>query len=159
MACGSISCRPACRQVLPLRKNYDEMTKLLYLFLLLTVCGCATKRVYIPMENLSVRTDTVRAYITRLDTIRERDSVTLVQRGDTVYLTKWLLRERVRERRDTLYRTKTDTVRIRQTVPAAAAPAPGLWQRLKRLASTPVLLLLLLAAGCFLLRRLRRKAC
>lgn len=79
----------------------------------------------------SHRTDTVYAVKTVRDTARVIDSVIVrvTAKGDTVYKTKevWRERERVRWRVDTVYKAavRTDTIRV----PAAAERKGPLWER------------------------------
>lgn len=76
--------------------------------------------------------DTVYAVKTVRDTARVSDSVIVrvTAKGDTVYKTKevWRERERVRWRVDTVYKAavRTDTIRV----PAAADRKVPLWERM-----------------------------
>lgn len=65
-----------------------------------------------------VRTDTVVRTDIRRDTLMVRDSVYVRERGDSVYIYKERIRDRIQTAHDTLWRTRTDTVRdiIRDTV-------------------------------------------
>lgn len=91
--------------------------------------GCKTTR-YVPVE--SVRTeykdrvvavhDTVRDSVLMLNDVYRHDSVSVMLRGDTVYVERWhtLLQssslqnraERSKVAHDTLYVTRTDSVRV-----------------------------------------------
>lgn len=79
----------------------------------------------------SHRTDTVYAVKTVRDTARVSDSVIVrvTAKGDTVYKTKevWRERERVRWRVDTVYKAavRTDTIRV----PVAVERKVPLWKR------------------------------
>ena len=79
----------------------------------------------------SHRVDTVYAVKTVRDTARVSDSVIVrvTAKGDTVYKTKevWRERERVRWRVDTVYKAavRTDTIRV----PVAAERKVPLWER------------------------------
>lgn len=93
------------------------------------MCGCRTTR-YVPVE--SVRTeykgrvvavhDTVRDSVLMLNDVYRHDSISVIQRGDTVYVERWhtLLQssqlrnhaERSKAAHDTLYVTRTDSVRV-----------------------------------------------
>lgn len=79
----------------------------------------------------SHRTDTVYAVKTVRDTARVRDSVIVrvTAKGDTVYKTKevWRERERIRWRVDTVYKAavRTDTIRV----PVAVERKVPLWKR------------------------------
>lgn len=78
--------------------------------------GC-TRQVYVPVESVSVRTDTVYSAKVRVDSVIFRDSVAVIQKGDTVFMTKYRDRYRVREHTDTVYQSATDSVRIEVPVP------------------------------------------
>lgn len=91
--------------------------------------GCKTTR-YVPVE--SVRTEYKDRVVMRHDTVRDsvrvsndvyrHDSVSVMLRGDTVYIERWhtLLQssslqnraERSKAAHDTLYVTRTDSVRV-----------------------------------------------
>lgn len=93
------------------------------------LCGCRTTRC-VPVE--SVRTeykdrvvavhDTVRDSVLMLNDVHRHDSISVIQRGDTVYVDRWhtLLQssqlqnraERSKAAHDTLYVTRTDSVRV-----------------------------------------------
>lgn len=96
---------------------------------LLSVCSCS-KKVYIPMETVSYHTDTVRLTQVRVDSVFMRDSVALVQRGDTVFLTKYRDRFRYRDRIDTVYKATVDTARI--SVPYPVERKLTKWEQTKQ---------------------------
>ena len=93
------------------------------------LCGCRSTR-YVPVER--VRTeykdrvvavhDTVRDSVLMLNYVYRHDSVSVLSRGDTVYVERWhtLLQssslrnraERSKAVHDTLYVTRTDRVRV-----------------------------------------------
>jgi len=126
---------------------------------LISFAGCTTTRkVYVPVENtrVQVRTDTVRLLQLRHDTIRERDSVAMVQRGDTVFLSRTLWRERVHERRDTVYVARRDTVRVTLREPVAVPRELTRWQGIKLKAGGVALALLALLLALGAVRLLRR---
>lgn len=91
------------------------------------MCGCSSKTVYVPVR--SVRIDTVYSANVRVDSVIFRDSVTLMRRGDTVYMTKYRDRFRYSERIDTLYQSATDSVKIR--VPYPVERKLTAWERTK----------------------------
>lgn len=80
------------------------------------LCGC-TRQIYVPVESVSVRTDTVYSAKVRVDSVIFRDSVTVIQRDDTVFLTKYRDRYRVREHTDTVYQSATDSVKVEVPMP------------------------------------------
>lgn len=84
------------------------------LALALTSC---TKTVYVPTEHTVYKTDTVYEAALRIDSVIQRDSVAVVQKGDTVLITRYRDRYKVKERTDTVYKAKTDSVRVREPYP------------------------------------------
>ena len=91
--------------------------------------------------------DTLRLLTTRIDTIR--DSVFLSiesdRRGDTIFKTvqKVVYRDRISLKRDTVYRVKTDTIRVSEHVDVAttttkSAGIPTLFKLLSVIASAAV---------------------
>ena len=78
--------------------------------------GCARK-VYVPTEHIVYSTDTVYEAVLRVDSVIQRDSVAVVQKGDTVLITRYRDRYRVKERTDTVYKAYTDSVRVREPYP------------------------------------------
>ncbi len=90
--------------------------------------GC-TRQVYVPVETVAVRTDTVYAARAAVDSVLLRDSVAVIQRGDTVYVSRWRERWRVRERTDTVYRSVADSVRVE--IPYPVERPLSRWERAK----------------------------
>ena len=83
----------------------------------LMLSGGCTRKVYIPTEHIVYSTDTVYEAVLRVDSVIQRDSVAVVQKGDTVLITRYRDRYRVKERTDTVYKAKTDSVRVREPYP------------------------------------------
>lgn len=83
------------------------MRRLAYILALLLLSGC-TRTIY--QDREVVRHDT--AYVSKfaLDTVIQRDSILVLERGDTVYKTIQKYVYKVKERRDTCYVQRTDTV-------------------------------------------------
>ena len=96
---------------------------------LLCACGSCTRTVYTPVESTTVRTDTLYRAVVRVDTVLQRDSVTVMQRGDTVYHTRYITRYKVRQRVDTVYRSVVDTCRTEVPVPVERPLTR--WQRFR----------------------------
>lgn len=88
--------------------NAMPMARGLFSLLLaaLLLCSCGSIR-FVPVER--VRTDTT--YLTRVrhDSIYVRDSIYVLQKGDTVTKTVYRYRYLYRDRVDTLYKSRTDT--------------------------------------------------
>lgn len=92
--------------------------------------GCSRK-VYVPVENMSHSTDTLTDIRVRSDTFLARDSVILFIRGDTV--SERVVRERIRLRliRDTVRDVRRDTVTVTRIVPRPEKEKPrGLLRRI-----------------------------
>lgn len=99
--------------------------KPLYLFLLLLVLtGCRTIEYY-PLET--VRIDTVYIQSAKVDSVLVRDSVHIYQKGDTVTEFRLKYIYKYRDRVDTLYLSKTDTV----SVPYPVEKQLTKWQSVK----------------------------
>lgn len=71
--------------------------------------GCKSVH-YVPVET--VRTDTCYVNKIRTDSVYVRDSVVVERGGDTIKVTAWRWRERYVVQRDTIYRSKTDSVAV-----------------------------------------------
>lgn len=78
--------------------------------------GC-TRKIYVPVENSAIRTDTVYSAKFRVDSVIFRDSITVMTKGDTVFLTKYRDRFRVRLLTDTVYKTRYDSVTVSKVLP------------------------------------------
>ena len=100
---------------------YSTLVTWLALMLLamaaLMLSGGCTRKVYVPTEHIVYSTDTVYEAVLRVDSVIQRDSVAVVQKGDTVLITRYRDRSRVKERTDTVYKAKTDSVRVREPYP------------------------------------------
>lgn len=94
----------------------------------LVLAGCA-RTVYVPVENTSHTTDTVRLVNLRTDSVVQRDSVAVYVNGDTVRITRWRDRFRYRDRTDTVYKAVTDSVKV--SVPYPVERELTKWERTK----------------------------
>lgn len=108
---------------------------LLLMSLLGVLCGCrSVKRVAVPVEveRTVTRTDTLRLHTHSVDTVVERDSVFVWQRGDTVTkeVTRW--RYKVRLLTDTLWRARVDSVYVERPVAVTVERELTLWERAKQ---------------------------
>lgn len=104
-------------------------TVLWIVLLLLCFCSCA-REIYVPVETVTHHTDTLRLTTLRVDSVFQRDSVSLIQRGDTVFLTKYRDRFRYRDRIDTVYKATVDTARI--SVPYPVERKLTKWEKTKQ---------------------------
>lgn len=96
--------------------------------LLTSLCSCARK-IYVPVENTVMRTDTVYSAKLRVDSVIFRDSVAVKQKGDTVFLTRYRDRYRVREHTDTVYQSVIDSVKV--SVPYPVERELTRWEKVK----------------------------
>lgn len=83
----------------------------LLICLLVLATGCSRK-VYVPVESVVSRTDTVYSAKVRVDSVIMHDSVAVFQKGDTVMITKYRDRYRVKELTDTVYQSAIDSVKV-----------------------------------------------
>ena len=87
--------------------------KPLYLFIILLTSaiwsGCRTIEYY-PLET--VRIDTVYVNKQRVDSVMVRDSVHIIEKGDTVTEFRLKYIYKYKDRTDTLYISKADTVNV-----------------------------------------------
>ena len=78
-------------------------------FVLIGLGACRSVR-YIPVE--SVRLDSVVTILHHRDSIYQHDSVYIKEKADTLLIERWHTRWRERVSHDTLYMSKTDTIRV-----------------------------------------------
>lgn len=104
-------------------------TPWLLLFAACLLTASCSRKVYVPVESETVRTDTVYKATARVDSVLLHDSVTVWRQGDTVMITRYRDRYRVKVRTDTLYRSSTDTVR--QAVPYPVERRLTPWERVR----------------------------
>ena len=93
--------------------NYIMKAWRTILIILLTsaiCCGCRTVTEYVPIET--VRSDTVYVNRIAVDSVLVRDSVYIHERGDTVTEYRCHYIYRYKDRVDTLYLSKVDTVGV-----------------------------------------------
>ena len=95
----------------------------LFICLLVLATGCARK-VYVPVESTVSRTDTVYSAKVRVDSVIMRDSVAVFQKGDTVIITKYRDRYRVKELTDTVYQSVIDSVKVSVPYPVEKTLTP-----------------------------------
>lgn len=87
--------------------------------------GCKSVQ-YVPVET--VRTDTCYVNKIRTDSVYVRDSVVVERGGDTIKVTAWRWRERYVVQRDTIYRSRTDSI----AVPYPVERKLTLWKKMKQ---------------------------
>lgn len=100
----------------------------LFICLLVLATGC-TRKVYVPVESTVSRTDTIYSAKVRVDSVIMRDSVAVFQKGDTVLITKYRDRYRVKELTDTVYQSAIDSAKV--SVPYPVERELSRWERTK----------------------------
>lgn len=79
------------------------------ILLMSAICSCRSVR-YVPVET--VRSDTVYLNRVQLDSIYMRDSVFIEKSGDTIREFQYKYIYRFKDRIDTLYISKTDSIQV-----------------------------------------------
>lgn len=120
------------------------LTAIAVLCMIMLLSGCKTTR-YVPVERMRTEYkdrvvavhDTVRDSVLVLNDVYRHDSVSVLSRDDTVYVERWhtLLQsiqlrnraERSKAAHDTLYVTRTDSVRV----PVPVERKLTKWERVK----------------------------
>lgn len=82
---------------------------ILVMLFLSVLVGCQAIK-YVPVET--VRTDTLYQKVVQRDSIHVHDSVTIREKGDTVMIEHWRTQWRDRLLRDTIYRSRVDSVQV-----------------------------------------------
>lgn len=119
----------------------------LYIILMVSflLTGCKTIKYY-PVET--VRHDTVYIQSLKLDSILVKDSVHIIEKGDTVTEFRLKYIYKYKDRTDTLYISKTDTV----SVPYPVEKQLTKWQQTKvnygGWAMGVILVFILIVVGC-----------
>lgn len=126
----------------------DYMKKLLPV-LLMASAGCSTVR-YIPVERSHA--DSMAVVHARIDSIAIKDSTTLDRRTDTVRITRWRTETRWHTGHDTVWRTRTDTIRI-TAPPLRITAKESVWDTMGNVALG---ICCGLASALFIFRRIRR---
>lgn len=82
----------------------------LLLFLAILAATSCTRHVYVPVET--TKSDTVYLNSVQLDSIYMRDSVFIEKSGDTIREFQYKYIYRFKDRIDTLYISKTDSIQV-----------------------------------------------
>ena len=85
-------------------------TVFLLLFLAVLAATSCTRHVYVPVET--TKSDTVYLNRVQLDSIYMRDSVFIEKSGDTIREFQYKYIYRFKDRIDTLYISKTDSIQV-----------------------------------------------
>ena len=94
--------------------------------LMIASCGAVRTQIQTVYQR-----DTTYITNTRVDSTFRRDSVFIREKGDTVYIYKEKVRERYRIVRDTLYRSKVDSVYIDREREVKVEKELTAWQRFR----------------------------
>ena len=118
------------------------------------ILGACRSVQYVPVE--SVRHDSVVTILYQRDSIYQHDSVYIKEKADTVLIERWHTRWRNRVSHDTLYMSKTDTIRVPVPVERKLSKSERTYITIGKW-SVGVVAGLILAAICFIFFRRRRK--
>lgn len=102
-----------------------ELARIITLIFLATILYSCKSIQYVPVET--TKRDTTYLSQTKIDSIYHRDSIYVEHKGHTVYLSKYKYLYKYIEKHDTLWREKTDTIRIAYPVEAQLSK----WQKIK----------------------------
>lgn len=84
--------------------------KWIYCFLLISVFSSCNSVKYVPVET--VKHDSIYINKVQVDSVYHRDSIYVVDKGDTVFLYKDRYIYKYKDRTDTLYITNTDSIQV-----------------------------------------------
>lgn len=87
-----------------------RMIKAILIILLMSAIWSCRTTEYVPVEV--VRSDTTYINKVQRDSIYQQDSIYILDRGDTVLITKTKYLYKDRMVRDTVYRSRTDSIQI-----------------------------------------------
>ena len=87
------------------RHHFRDLTKMLFVILLLPSCA---RTIY--QDRDVVHHDSIFITAVSIDTLLQKDSIHVLERGDTVTTTIYKYLYKVRERTDTCYIERTDTL-------------------------------------------------
>lgn len=101
------------------------MRRLLYILVILCVCGCATKRNATSTYKVVEVHDTLRQIVVQADSVVVRDSVRVWMQGDTIHHDRWRTeyRDRWRDKVREVVKVQTDTLVQRDTTYVQARPS------------------------------------
>ena len=100
------------------------MYKLLYILIVLCLASCRTQ--YVPVN--SVTHDSIYINKVQYDSIYKHDSVYIVDRGDTVYLYKYMYLHKYKMLRDTVRVSRIDSIQV----PYPVERKLSRWSRIKQ---------------------------
>lgn len=128
-----------------------QIARILPFLFCLLLLGCRTIK-YVPVE--SVRLDTM--YISKIyrDSIKEKDSILIVLKGDTIFRDRYRTIDRWSVRTDTFWRVRIDTAQVPYPIEAQLTR----WQKFKISAGEVLIgiVIALLATFLFYLAKMRK---
>lgn len=92
--------------------------------LVLAICSCRSVK-YVPVET--IKHDSIYINKIQVDSVYHRDSIYVVDKGDTVFLYKDRYIYKYKDRTDTLYVTNTDSIQVPYPVEKELTK----WQKIK----------------------------
>lgn len=123
------------------------------IFITLMLIGCTTTK-YVE----TVRTDTLKVahIVTDSVWVYNHDSIVINQQSDTVRIERWHWRDRWRDRvsHDTIYQSKTDTVKV-EAVPRHTEKGLTWWQKF-RIHCGNIFIIALIAAAIVGILKIRK---
>jgi energy-coupling factor transporter transmembrane protein EcfT len=123
------------------------------IFIMLMLIGCTTTK-YVE----TVRTDTLKVahIVTDSVWVYNHDSIVINQQSDTVKIERWHWRDRWRDRvsHDTIYQSKTDTVKV-ESVNRHTEKGLTWWQKF-RIHCGNIFIIALIAAAIIVLLKIRK---
>lgn len=101
-----------------------QIARILPFLFCLLLFGCRTVK-YVPVE--SIRLDTM--YVSKIyrDSIKEKDSILVVLKGDTIFRDRYKIIDRWSVRTDTFWRVRIDTAQVPYPIEAQLTG----WQKFK----------------------------
>ena len=128
-----------------------QIARILPFLFCLLLPGCRTIK-YVPVE--SIRLDTM--YVSKIyrDSIKEKDSILIVLKGDTIFRDRYKIIDRWSVRTDTFWRVRIDTAQVPYPIEAQLTG----WQKFKISAGEVLIgiVIALLAAFLFYLAKMRK---
>ena len=127
--------------------------------LVCAVFGSCGSVKYVMVPGGDNKTDTLLWYSNTHDSIYVHDSVAVRMMGDTVYCDRWHTKLKLRVERDTVYRSRVDSVAVPypvETVKQVDKPLTR-WQQMRmHMGDTLMIILLLIVVVWIVGKRLRR---
>ena len=108
----------------------------LALCIMLVGCKTTTKIVEVPIEKVVTKTDSIYITKVKVDSVIEKDSIYIntYVKGDTIYRDnyRFISRWRDRVKLDTIYKTRTDTIKVEKAITIEVEKPLSWWQKVKQ---------------------------